>query len=96
MGGAIAVTCYASFMVAMLCPVDVQEELLSLPEAARELGMSHVSLWRLVRANRIPVVQVGTVTANKHVFGIRRDELEAFKRKDRPVGRPRTKRKPTP
>lgn len=66
-------------MVVMLAPVKVEEELLSLPEAAAELGVSHVQFWRLVRAEKIAVLQVGTTPGRKVVYGVRRQALEALK-----------------
>lgn len=74
-------------MMAMIAPVDADDEILTLPEAARELNRSHVTLWRLVKMGRIHSVQIGRVR------GITRSELERFRKLNRPIGRPR---KPTP
>jgi hypothetical protein len=87
-------------MVVMLAPVKVEEELLSLPEAAAELGVSHVQFWRLMRADKVPVVQVGTTPGQRMVYGVRRDALEALKaariaEPPRPGPKPGT-RKPAP
>lgn len=59
-------------MVVMLAPVKVEEELLSLPEAAAELGVSHVQFWRLMRADKIAVVRVGITAGRKVVYGDRK------------------------
>lgn len=72
----------------MLRPVEIEQELLSLPDVARELGISHVQVWRLVHRNKLPVVQVGTRPGGKRVYGVRREALDAFAKVDRPLGRP--------
>lgn len=54
-----------------------------LSEAARELKMSHVSVWRHVQAKRLPARRVGPI------YLVKREDLEAFKAKHRPIGRPR-------
>lgn len=74
-------------MTAMLCSVANDDEILTLPAAADELGMAHVTLWRLARAGKIKTVDVGRVR------GVTRAELERFRNLDRPQGRPR---KPAP
>jgi excisionase family DNA binding protein len=74
-------------MQAILTLVGTDDEILTLPAAAESLGMSHVNLWRLVKAGRIPTVQIGRVR------GITRAELERFRALDRKPGRPR---KPAP
>lgn len=74
-------------MAVMLAPVDIEVELLSLPEAARVLDVSHVQFWRLVRANKIKVIQVGTTPGRKVVYGVRREALNALleeRRRPRP------------
>jgi hypothetical protein len=76
-------------MTAMIAPVDTDEEILTLPDAARELNRSHVTLWRLVKMGRIQSVQIG------RVHGITRSELERFRTLHRPIGRPK-RRKPDP
>jgi excisionase family DNA binding protein len=76
-------------MNAMLAPVLHDEETLTLPEAARELGIAHVTLWRMVKAGRVATVKLGPV------YGITRTELERFRRVHRPIGRPR-KQPPSP
>ncbi len=59
------------------------DELVLLPDAARELGISHVTAWRYVKAERLKARKLGPL------YVIRRADLDAFKAKDRPVGRPR-------
>lgn len=76
-------------MTAMLCSVDTDDDILTLPAAADELGMAHVTLWRLARAGKIKTVDVGRVR------GVTRSELERFRTLERPQGRPR-KDKPAP
>ena len=76
-------------MLAIIPPVSADEEVLSLPQAAAELGMAHVTLWRLVKAGRIASIRVGPT------HGITRSELERFRKLDRPIGRPR-KPRPAP
>lgn len=70
-------------MTAMMLPVATDDEILTLPVAARELGISHVTLYRLVKAGRVPTVRIGPI------YGVRRADLEAFKSLDRPRGRPK-------
>ncbi len=57
-----------------------------LSEAARELNMSHVSVWRHVDSGKLKARKVGPI------WLIRREDLEAFKRLDRRIGRPRKPR----
>lgn len=59
------------------------DELVLLPDAARELGISHVTAWRYVKAKRLTAHKLGPM------YVIRRKDLDAFKAKSRPVGRPR-------
>jgi excisionase family DNA binding protein len=70
-------------MLAIIDRVDADEEILTLPAAAESLGLSHVTLWRLVKAGRLHAVQIGRIR------GITRSELERFRQLDRPIGRPR-------
>lgn len=72
----------------MLAPVTNDDELLTLPAAARELQISHVTLYRLVKAGRIPCIQTGQYRL------IKRSDLEAFKAIKRDPGRPRTRPAP--
>lgn len=57
-----------------------------LSEAARLLGMSHVSAWRHIKAGRLVARRVGPI------WVVKRRDLEAFKANRNPIGRPR---KPT-
>lgn len=59
------------------------DELLPIPVAAKELGMTRASLWRYVDTKRIPAEKMG------RDWFIRREDLEAFNRERRPPGRPR-------
>lgn len=63
-----------------------KEEEVVLSEAARELNMSHVSVWRHVDSGKLKARKVGPI------WLIRREDLEAFKRLDRRIGRPRKPR----
>lgn len=58
-----------------------------LSQAARELGVSHVTVWRHVQAERLKAEKVGTI------YLIAADDLEAFKANRKKPGRPR---KPAP
>jgi hypothetical protein len=65
-------------MVAILTRVKIEQELLSLREAAQLLGISHVHMWRLVtEGDDIPVVRVGL--DQKPSYGIRREVVENLK-----------------
>jgi excisionase family DNA binding protein len=57
-------------------------------EAASELKMSHVSVWRHIRDKRLPARRLGPI------WLIKRTDLDAFKAKDRPRGRPRKQTPP--
>lgn len=61
-----------------------------LSKAARELHMSHVSVWRHVQAGRLKARRVGPI------WLVKREDLEAFKRLERPKGRPRKQPAPAP
>lgn len=52
-------------------------------EAACELGMSHVSVWRHINSKKLPARRVGPI------WLIKREDLDAFKSRDRKAGRPR-------
>ena len=54
-----------------------------LSAAAKELGMSHVSVWRHVQSGKLPARKVGPI------YLVKRRDLEEFKAKQRPIGRPR-------
>ena len=56
-----------------------------LSEVARELGISHVSVWRFIQANRLPARKVGPI------YVVKRADLEAFKAGRRGPGRPKTR-----
>lgn len=60
-----------------------------LSDAAKELGMSHVSAWRHVKSGKLPARKVGPI------YLVKRQDLDAFKALQRRVGRPRRNR-PTP
>lgn len=64
-----------------------ERRLLTIPEAAKEIGMSRVVLWRHVKKGTLP--SVGT----DRVRLIDSEELERFHAQDRkpgwPAGRPR-------
>lgn len=61
------------------------EEDVVLSEAARELGMSHVSVWRHVQSGKLPARKVGPI------YLVKRADLDAFKARDRKIGRPKNK-----
>lgn len=63
-----------------------REEEVVLSEAARELGLSHVSVWRHVDSGKLKARKVGPI------WLIKRADLEAFKQLRRPIGRPRRPR----
>jgi len=57
-------------------------ELVGVTIAARELGLSTARVRELIKLERLPAQQIG------REYAITREDLEAFKRIDRPVGRP--------
>ena len=57
-------------------------ELVGVTIAARELGLSTARVRELIKLQRLPAQQIG------REYAITREDLEAFKRLDRPVGRP--------
>ncbi len=57
-------------------------ELVGVTAAARELGLSTARVRELIKLERLPAQQIG------REYAITREDLEAFKRIDRPVGRP--------
>lgn len=59
------------------------DELISIPVAAKEIGMTRATLWRYVDTERIPAVKIG------RDWLIRREDLETFDRNRRPPGRPK-------
>jgi hypothetical protein len=67
-----------------------ERRLLTIPEAAREIGMSRVVLWRLVKRGVIPSESAGRF----HVIDA--EKLAEFAKQDRPQGWPKgRKRRPT-
>jgi excisionase family DNA binding protein len=57
-------------------------ELVGVTVAAEELNLSPDRVRRLIKIGRLPAQRIG------REFAITRDDLEAFKLIDRPVGRP--------
>lgn len=86
------VSCYQCYRLTTL-PGMEERRLLTIPEAAREIGMSRVVLWRHVKKGRIPSEQAGPYVL------IDAKDLAAFKAQERrpgwKAGRPR-KRRPAP
>lgn len=56
-----------------------------LSEVARELGISHVSVWRFIQNNRLPARKVGPI------YVVKRSDLEAFKANRKGPGRPKSR-----
>jgi excisionase family DNA binding protein len=56
--------------------------LVGVTVAARELGLSTSRVRELIKLERLPAQRIG------REYAITREDLEAFKRIDRPVGRP--------
>lgn len=53
-------------------------------EVAQELKVSHVTVWRhIVKSKQLPARKVGPI------YLVKRADLDAFKARHRPVGRPR-------
>jgi len=63
-------------------------ELVGVTVAAEELNLSPDRVRRLIKMGRLPAQRIG------REFAITREDLEAFKLIDRPVGRP--PKKPDP
>jgi len=57
-------------------------ELVGVTIAARELGLSPARVRELIKLERLPAQQIG------REYAITREDLEAFKLIERPVGRP--------
>jgi excisionase family DNA binding protein len=74
------VTCYDLFSPSY--PERMEREHVVISEAARELRMSHVSVWRHIQAKKLPAERVGPI------YVIRREDLDAFKARKREPGRP--------
>lgn len=64
-------------------------ELVGVTVAAEELNLSPDRVRRLIKMGRLPAQRIG------REFAITREDLEAFKLIDRPVGRPPKKPDPT-
>lgn len=62
-----------------------ERRLLTIPEAAREIGMSRVVLWRHVQKGRLPSIPAGRFRL------IDADDLERFRATERPQGWPKGK-----
>lgn len=60
-----------------------EREVVTVHEAAIELGVSHVSVWRYIDKGRLPARRVGPI------YLIDQSDLDAFKAIKRPKGRPR-------
>lgn len=63
-------------------------ELVGVTVAAEELNLSPDRVRRLIKMGRLPAQRIG------REFAITREDLEAFKLIDRPVGRPPKKQDP--
>lgn len=77
------VSCYCGCRFDTFAAMERGDELLSIPVAAAEIGMTRAALWRYVAAERLPAQKVG------RDWLIRREDLEMFHRGRRPPGRPR-------
>jgi hypothetical protein len=60
-----------------------ERRLLTIPEAAKEIGMSRVVLWRLVKRGVVPSEPAGRFRV------IDSEELAKFAEQDRPAGWPK-------
>lgn len=60
-----------------------ERKLLTLPEAAKEIGLTRAVLWRYVKEGRIP-----HITAGRFIL-IDAEDVERFKNTPRHPGRPR-------
>ncbi len=70
--------------------IDIQQEFVSSGDAAKILGIKHMSIHALIRDGKLPAVKVA------YRWLIRRDQLEKFAETYVPMqGRPRLKRKYT-
>jgi excisionase family DNA binding protein len=67
-----------------------ERRLLTIPEAADEIGMSRVVLWRLVKRGVVPSVPAGRFRL------IDADELAEFAKQDRPQGWPKGRKRRPP
>lgn len=64
--------------------------MLTIPEAADEIGMSRVVLWRHVNKGHLPTVEVGKYRM------VDAEDLARFKAQERKPGRPAGPRRPRP
>ncbi len=70
--------------------LDIQQEFVSSADAAKILGIKHMSIHALIRHEKLPAVKVA------YRWLIRRDQLEKFAESYVPKqGRPRLKRQYT-
>lgn len=70
-----------------------ERRLLTIPEAAEEIGLSRVVLWRLVKKGTLPSIAAGK-DGRFHLIDA--DDLEKFRNTDRPQGWPKGRpRKPS-
>jgi excisionase family DNA binding protein len=79
-------TCYAYYVPPYAGDMGEEEDVV-LSDAARELGVSHVTAWRHIKSGKLIARRVGPI------YLIKRRDLDAFKAARKPAGRPR---KPTP
>lgn len=87
---ATGVSCYQCCRLTTLAGMG-ERRLLTIPQAAREIGMSRVVLWRHVRKGNIPSEQAGPYVL------IDADDLAAFKAQERRPGwKPGRPRRPRP
>lgn len=57
---------------------------LTVAEVAKELGVGVRRVQKLIQDKRLPAIQVG-----ERAYLVLRDDVKAFKKKDRPPGRPK-------
>ena len=70
--------------------LDIQQDFVSSADAAKVLGIKHMSIHALIRDGRLPAIKVA------YRWLIRRDQLEELAKSYVPMkGRPRLKRKYT-
>jgi predicted ArsR family transcriptional regulator len=60
-----------------------EEDDMLISDVARELNLSHVTVWRHLKAGNLACRKVGPI------YLIKRKSFEAFRRRDRKPGRPR-------
>jgi excisionase family DNA binding protein len=70
---------------------DKERKLLTIPEAAKVVGVTRAVLWRYVKADRLPTIQAG------RFYLIDEEEAIRFRNRERHPGRPRgSKNRPPP